>query len=130
MATEQNLQYFSFSATANADLSASPYCFVTINSTAGTLGLPRVDLSAAAANADGVLQDKPNAAGKTCTVSHGGLTKITASAAIAIGSKIGCAANGQARVAVTSDYIMGTAIEAATAQGQIISMLLIRGGKL
>lgn len=122
MATEQSL--LTVTGIANADLSAGQYCFVTTNSSA------RVALSAAAANADGILQDKPSAAGKSCIVAVAGISKVVASAAITKGDLVGCAASGQARTAAASDYIHGRALETASAQGQIISILLKPGGKL
>lgn len=124
MASDQNLQYFSYTVPANADLSAGQFCFVTVNSSG------RIALAAAAANADGILQDKPNAQGVNGIVANGGISKVVASAAITKGDMIGCAASGQARTATTSDYIMGRALDTATAQGQIIRILLKPGGKL
>lgn len=109
---------------AASDLSATPFRFVTVDSSGN------IALSAAVANAAGVLQDKPTALGQPGSVAIGGVTKVTASAAIAAGAAVGCAASGKARTAAVGDYIQGITLEAAAADGNIISMLIKPGGKL
>lgn len=60
IAYEQNLT--PINVPANADLSASQFCAVSINSSGN------IALTAAAAAADGILQDKPAAAGRPGSV--------------------------------------------------------------
>lgn len=101
---------------AGADHSSNQYKCVTVASDG------EVELAGAAARAIGVLQDNPDAAGKAATVGVGGVLMVMASAAIAAGAEIGCAASGKIRTAVSSDFIMGTALEAASADGNIIAV--------
>lgn len=59
-------------------------------------------------------------------IGNGGRCGLIASAAIASGAAVGCAANGQIRTAVTGDTIIGRAEEAAGAAGQLITVAIDR----
>ncbi len=66
---------------AGSDLSASQYCFVSLASDG------QFDATGDGAEADGVLQDDPSAAGRQGLVMVGtGITKIKAGAGIAVGA--------------------------------------------
>lgn len=106
---------------AAADLSASQFTFVT-------LGATGIDLAGAAARIDGVVVNNP-ALGEVGAVQTGGIAKVVASAAIAVGASVGAAASGQARTAVSLDYIAGVCVEAAGAAGELCSVLLTFPGK-
>ena len=62
MAYEQTLR--TIGAPASADLSASQFCFMTVNAS-GQLALP-----SAGGDADGILQDKPNGVGVEGELAH------------------------------------------------------------
>jgi len=70
MAVEQRLISYGFPA--SADLSASQFCAVTINSSGN------IALAAAGKNMDGILQDKPNALGQGGEVAMFGVSKALA----------------------------------------------------
>lgn len=104
---------------ASADLSASQFCFVNIN-TSGQLALP----SGAGVGCDGVLQDKPKAitqGGSLCVL---GQTKVLAGAAVAIGDSISCDSSGRGITTTSTNKVLGKAVSAASAAGQLFTMLI------
>lgn len=106
---------------AGADLSTKQYYVVKVN-TSGAIIL-------GAATTDrplGVLQNNPTS-GKTASVMTSGVTKAIAGAAIAAGAQVSCNASGQVITAVTTSYSIGTALVAAAALGDVISISLDAG---
>jgi hypothetical protein len=105
--------------TAAADLSAKQYYFVkitadnTVNVCAAVTDIPI-----------GVLQNAP-ASGEAASVMLYGISKVSANEAIAVGSNIGTGDDGQADVVAagtdTTVRLVGQALEAASAAGEIIS---------
>lgn len=77
----------------------------------------------AAGNADGVTRSSA-AIGDLVSVDNLGTAVVTASAAIAKGAYVQVAANGKA-VTQTSGIAVAKALEAATADGDLIEVLLI-----
>lgn len=116
MAYKENLQ--SISTTASADLSTKQFYFVNISATGAAVN------TTAGGIVDGVLQDKPSALGESCAVGVRGVSKVTAGAAITAGARVMSSATGKAITATATNNISGTALEAATADGDIISVLL------
>ena len=121
MAFEQD--GFSISREAAADLSAHQHKFVKLNSSG--------QIAAIAAATDipvGVLQDKPDAAGKVGRVMVGGITKLQGDADLAKGDLIGTSADGQAAAYVagtdTTNYIVGQVLEDNAAAGGLASCLI------
>ena len=102
---------------ASADLSASQYCFVAVN-TSG-----QVELAGSAANAVGILQNAPDASGKAATVLIMGVSKINCDAALDENNLIGPSADGQADKKIpgtdTSEFICGTMLTATAGAGEI-----------
>lgn len=117
MALESNLNTRTYEAAA--DLSAKQYHFVESDTSDQVNAC-----DAAGEQADGVLQNDPDASGKAATVAVGGRSKVEAGEAISVGDDISTAADGQARTAVTGDVILGTARSAASNAGEIISVEL------
>lgn len=77
----------------------------------------------------GVTQDRIDAADSATgnaqvNVRMLGITKIEAAGAIALMDSVGPSTNGRAQVAVATQYRHGIALEAATAAGQMIDVLL------
>lgn len=72
----------------------------------------------------GVLQDTPSAAGRACRVAIDGESMVMAGAAIAAGVPISHNASGRAITATSGLCIIGYALEAAAADGDLIRMLL------
>jgi hypothetical protein len=97
---------------AAADLSAKQYYFVYVDSN----GQAAV-CSAATDQPIGILQDKPAAAGRACTVMVNGISKVSSDAALSLGNKVGTSADGQAAAyAFGTDktaFIVGTVIGAS-----------------
>lgn len=136
MATQEAL--VSVSRVAAADLSAKQYTFVKVDG----------DGKAAAASAAGepvfgVLQNDPGT-GEEATVAVGGISKVKADGVINEGDLIATSADGQAAVAtkatvntadagvaadaVSGSYVIGIAVSAAAAAGEVVSVLLTHAG--
>jgi len=108
-------QVRSLSLPANADLSASQFCFVAVNSS-GNIALP-----SAGGDCVGVLQDKPDAAGRMGEVgmlNMSGRLKVIAGATVAPGDKVQSDASGHAIGALTGDHVLGTVLVGA-ASGEL-----------
>jgi len=121
MAYELSDSQVVLSIPAGADLSAKQYTFVKISGT-GVIG--------AAAATDipvGVLLNDP-ASDETAAVAVSGVVKVKASAAIVAGVLVGTTATGTAVTLVagtdTTKYILGRAITAAGAAGDIITVAI------
>src|SRR3974377_574710 len=108
MAYEQTLH--TISALASADLSASQFCFVVVNSS-GQLALP-----SAGGDAEGILQDRPNGAGG---YGEGGLLGISkrgvGAAGVTAGDLLATDVNGKAVTAATGNKILGRALATGAA---------------
>lgn len=107
--------------TASADLSAQQYKFAKIS------GARTLTVCAAATDRPvGVIQNKP-VSGATVDLMVTGVTKMVAGAAVSAGDELTSDAQGRAITAVTAagaNRSYGIALEAATAAGQIIEVLL------
>jgi hypothetical protein len=122
MAYEQTLH--TISAPASADLSASQFCFVAVNSS-GQLALP-----SAGGDAEGILQDKPNAAGVAGEVGILGVSKlVVGTGGVTAGDLLATDVNGKAVTATTGNKILGRALVTGAA-GVIIPALIQQKGKL
>lgn len=117
MSLQQEVRSLSFPA--NADLSASQFCFVTLNSS-GNLVLP-----AAGGDCIGVLQDKPDAAGhygQVGMLESSGKLKVVSAAIMNAGVKVQADASGHAIAALTGDHVLGTTAKAC-AVGDLVEIL-------
>lgn len=105
---------------ANADLSASQYCFGTVNSS-GKLAITGAGLAA-----DGILQDKPAAADRPAQVgtTPGRISKMKAGAAITNGDNLTPDSTGRGVTATSGDVVGAKALEAASGANVIIAVLL------
>jgi len=118
MAVEQRLISYGFPA--SADLSASQFCAVTINSSGN------IALAAAGKNMDGILQDKPNDLGQGGEVAMFGVSK-------ALAGGTGYAAGDLLEVVVTTgafQTLAGTTAVAkavtAAAAGAVGTVIILR----
>lgn len=117
VAFENHLQVLS-GVTAGVDLSAMAFPFVRITST-GT-----IVAATAGKAAYGVCINKP-ANGRTGDVATSGVTRACASEAIAVGDPVAVVGVvGKVRVALATDVVVGIALSAAAADGNIIAVLL------
>lgn len=109
----------SISVGANGDQSANQYKFVKM----GASGFELQDTNGGFCL--GVLQDKPAASGRPGEIGILGVTKVKAAAAIAKGALVQSNSSGLAVTAAYSGYIMGEALEAASAANGIIAIKLL-----
>lgn len=113
---------FTQTFTAGEDLSAKQYHFVKLNA-ANSVHV----CDATTDQILGVLQNAP-ASGEAANVMILGISKLTASAAIAAGANLSCDADGKGvTVTVGSDtttYVGAVALEAASAEDEVISCLI------
>lgn len=87
---------------AAADLSASQFHFMTIDSSS------QIDETAAGLAADGVLQDKPAAAGRGSALALPGcFTKIKLGATLTAGDEVASDSTGRAVSTSSNDRILG-----------------------
>jgi hypothetical protein len=105
---------------AGADLSANQYRFVKAGATEGQV----VAIAAATDKPLGVQYDTPNAAGKAIEVVSAGIVEVTAGAAVAYGAEVQTNASGKAITVTTGGTVVGRALQAATADGDRIAVLL------
>jgi hypothetical protein len=106
---------------AGADLSAKQFFFAAVASDG------QVDPAGLGVQSDGVLQNKPDTAGQAAALMINGVSKVVAGGAIARGALVMSAADGRAVVA-TGSKVLGRALEAAAAAGEVISVLLGSAG--
>ena len=106
---------------AAADISVHRYHAV-VGTAAGQCNVASLNTNSAIM---GVLQNKPQS-GERATVAYSGKSKMQAGAAIAANAIITCNASGRAITAPNSGVIaIGKALEAAGADGEYISVLLM-----
>lgn len=127
---------------AAADYSAKQYYCMQFNTTANQFEL----CNAAGERVDGILQDKPNAAGKVGVIRKSGTSRVVAGAAFNRGVQLKTDANGKAveasaAIVVTNDggsatdpvvgsFIIGTALDASSGDGAIVGVDLHLGGAI
>ena len=120
MAYEQTLR--SIGVPASADLSASQFCFVVVNSN-GQLAAP-----SAGGDADGILQDKPNGQGVQGELAILGVSKaLVGTGGVTAGDLLAVDASGKVVTAATGNKIVGKAL-ATGAAGVIIPALIQQKG--
>jgi hypothetical protein len=105
-------------AVAGQDLSAFQFCFVKIDATNQTI-VPCV----AADSGIGVLQEKPKDQ-QGASVMTIGVSKVIAGAAVPAGSRVQSDASSHAIVATGTNPVLGVALQAAAALGDIIPILV------
>lgn len=105
---------------AAADLSASQFHVVRVVSNNAV----NIASQNSVMRAFGVLQDTPNAAGKAARVAVYGETMVVAGASYAAGAPLSHNATGRAIAATSGLCVIGYAIEAAAADGDLVRMLL------
>lgn len=101
------------------DLSASHFKAVKLS------GATVVGVTAVGDKQVGVLQNKPDAAGKAATVMVSGVTRMVAAGAVTAGAPVYLSADGSASATATGASRIGFAETAAAAQGDHISVLLL-----
>jgi hypothetical protein len=117
MATEQRLLNYGFSA--SGDLSAKQYCGVVIGSTG-------IATATAAKNIDGILQDKPNAAGVSGEVAMFGVSKaLSAGTGFAAGDLLEIVTGGGFQTQTSTNTVVAKAVTAAAA-GAVGTVIILK----
>lgn len=109
------------SVPASGNLSTKQYYLVTINSS-GELAV-----TGDGAFASGVLQNEPAAQGRAGAIVTHGETRVSAGAAFNAGVLLASDTNGQAVDAASNDAVIGQALEAATAQNDVVRIQFFGG---
>ncbi len=110
---------------ASTDLSGSQYCFVSVNVSG------EVELSGAAGNAIGILQNKPAAQGRAAEVLIAGVSKLVSGAGgTRAGYNLASAASGKGAEATTGDFRLGLIIETASNVNEIATVVFSPNGKV
>ena len=109
------------SLTASGDLSPAQYKFAALSSGAAAVAGAGVD-------AIGILQNDADAATKTSSVAINGISKMVTGAIVAVDAEVMVKSDGTGITATATNYIVARALEASTAAGDIISVLLRSSG--
>lgn len=118
----------SITLVAGSDLSAHQYNIVHIDgdracditSLGQTLALGPV----------GVLENKPAASGRSASVTISGYARVRAGAAVAAGRNFTANASGRAVVPTSGQLVIGRALEAAAADGDLIGAIIFPAVRL
>lgn len=102
---------------AGQDLSSKQFYFVSVSADG------QVDPTGDGAYAIGVNHSDVDAAGKAADVVISGKTKVVAGASTTRGGPVASDANGKAVDAASGDVILGEFLEAASADGDIVTIL-------
>lgn len=116
MARQQQVQ--SLSLEAGADLSAAQFRVMALSS--GQV----VQQTSSSAQSVGVLQNNPSAQGQAAEVAYAGLVKIVAGAAVAQDALVMSDTQGRAVTATSTNRVIGQALSAAGAAGELLEVLL------
>lgn len=115
MAFENKLDTVSLEAAG--DFSAFQYRFMAVT------GSGQFAPTSAGAQVDGVLQDKPTAAGQSGAIGISGISKVQLGGTVSNGALMASGSNGEGAAAGSGDNVAGKALEAGVS-GDIISVLL------
>ncbi len=113
---------YSITLEAGEDLSAEQYRFVDIDTARARSCVVTGD--GGTARTVGVLQNAPDAVGNAATVGVQGVSRVEAGAAVVVGALVSADATGKAVTATTGERVLGVALEAASATGEIIPIKL------
>lgn len=107
---------------ADSDLTAKQYIIMAVSS--GTLNNCHQSSLSTDPGIVGVLQNAPKS-GEPATVAYEGFSKVVAGGAIGVNVFIGSNSSGKAQVVNSGDMAIGRTLEAATADKDIIGVLLM-----
>lgn len=111
---------------AAADLTNQQYHLVRLAAADRTVNVASLDTDS---GLWGVLLNKPRA-GEAASVLLLGLGKVTAGAALTANALITTNGSGRAVAATSGDYVIGRALEAAAAAGDVITAEIVRPWRL
>jgi len=118
MAFEESLK--SISRTASGDLSSSQYHAMVVNASG--------QLAAASATGamDGLLQNKPDAAGDAATLGIDGVSKAVVGASVTAGDDLAVGSGGKLITATTGDVVVARALADGSGDGSVVAVLITR----
>ena len=104
-----------FTLKASADLSGKQYHLMYQDASKSC------NLSSLATQVEGagILQNKPNTAGRHATIADGGISKVVGGAAITQGKYFTCNTSGRAITVTSGDMAYGRALETVSADGDV-----------
>jgi len=108
----------SVSLEAASDLSTHQFKFV-VQGSGGQVAL----VASNGGDADGVLLNKPDAAGRAAEVAVGGIAKVIAAGTITRGGKVSSTAAGLAQAAASTHHVLGRAMT-SVAVNELVEVLL------
>jgi len=114
---------FKYTRLSDADFSTKKYYFVKAAAS------DKCSIAGDGEISIGVLQSNPSATDLECELVADGISFVEAGAAVAEGANVASNASGKAITAVAGKYILGVALKAAGADGDIIPVLLFNAGK-
>lgn len=117
MAAAYEIPGFTRTSPAGADLTASQFRFVAMNSSEQAV------VPAAGARVVGVRRNSPNT-GEATTITTSGIVFVEAGAVLAVDDAVATDVAGKAVVATIGDAIVGRVVRAASADGVIASVEL------
>jgi hypothetical protein len=117
MARQEKIECISMEA--GADLSTHQFKFV-VEASDGQID----PVGANGGDADGVLQNQPDAAGRAAQVAVAGIAKVKAAAAITQGSKVSSNGSGLAQTAASGHHVLGRAMNSVGAANELVEVLL------
>lgn len=106
-----------FNAPAAVDLTTKQFHLIIVDTNG------KAALAGAGLRVDGILQDTPNT-DEVASVKFQSGSKVVAGASIGAGVEFAANAASRAVAAATTNFVSGFTLEAATADGQIISVIL------
>ncbi len=116
----QNQKILEGSQIADADYRLKQFYGVKVSATG-------IVLAGDGEAAVGFLQNKPNIT-EQCEIAYAGPVKAIAGAVFARGIELACNAAGKVITAVAGKKVIGTALEAAAADGDVVTILITRNG--
>ena len=121
MATQELGQKIGFDVAA-VDLTLKQFHAVKMTATGW-------DIAGNGEQVDGILQNNPDV-GESATVALHGRSKFVASGALAKGATVSSNAAGKGKVSASGNYILGKITEASGSDGDVVSVLITRPGRL
>lgn len=123
MAYEQVPESFEIAQNAGADLSEKLFFLARVDTDEDIV------LAGDGERVLGVIREAADQ-NKPVTIQFGGIAKVSAGASFSAGVLVASDVNGQAVLATTGEYAFGMALQAAGAQNEIVSVVLLPYGRV
>ncbi len=105
-------------------LTTTLFCFGKLDSNGKV-----IPCSVSGESSVGIIQENPDAADREVPVAYmGSISKLTVAGALAVGTLISTNASGKGITAATGHNVLAKTLEASTADGDVISVLVLSPG--